>query len=204
MNNNFKGLIRMNLQLLAEDTGADGEGKEADVKTYTEDEVNSKIQSETDRRVTEALKTARSKWEKEYEEKLAKEKSEAEKLAKMTADERAKAEFEEERKKFEEDRAKFQRDQLELETVKELTKLGINTEFSSFLMGKDAEETNSNIKLFKEKFDNVVESMVLERLKGKTPSTTSQPNNSFKFEDLKGMSISDINKNWDNIKSSKF
>src|SRR3712207_7284208 len=90
------------------------------------------------------MKTAEQKWQKEYEEKLANEKSEAEKLAKMTADERAQAKFEKEKQEFEEERAKFQRDQLELETVKELGKQGLDVEFSSFLMGENAESTNEN------------------------------------------------------------
>ena len=68
------------------------------------------------------MKTAEQKWQREYEKKLEDEKSEAEKLAKMSADERAKAEFEKEKTKFEQDRAQFNRDRLELETVKELVK----------------------------------------------------------------------------------
>lgn len=206
MINNLEGLMRMNLQLLAdgnEEENVSVEEKNVDGKTYTEEELKAKLQSETDKRVTEALKTAQSKWQKEYEEKLQKEKSEAEKLAKMTADERAKAEFEKEREKFEKDREKFYRDQLELETVKELSKQGLDTEFSSFLMGKDAESTNNNIKLFKEKFDSAIENAVNERLKGKTPKTTDKQN-TLTFEALKGMSIDEINANWDSIKNMKF
>lgn len=210
MKNNLKGRYRMNLQLLAEDTGVNVgekiiEGSEVEKggsRTYTEDELKAKLQSETDKRVTEALKTAQSKWQKEYEEKLQKEKSEAEKLAKMTADERAKAEFEKERKKFEKDREKFYRDQLELETVKELSKQGLDTEFSSFLMGKDAEATNNNIKLFKEKFELAIENAVNERLKGKTPKTSDKA--AITVESVKNMSVDEINANWDSIKNLKF
>lgn len=143
MRNDLKGLLKMNLQLLAEDTGA-GEGggnnppeeNKPESKTYTDEELQKLIQSESDKRVTQAMKTAEQKWQKEYEEKLANEKSEAEKLAKMTADERAQAKFEKEKQEFEEERAKFQRDQLELETVKELGKQGLDIEFSFFFNGR--------------------------------------------------------------------
>ena len=209
MKNNLQGLLRMNLQLLAEDTGA-GEGggnnppeeNKPESKTYTDEELQKLIQSESDKRVTQAMKTAEQKWQKEYEEKLANEKSEAEKLAKMTADERAQAKFEKEKQEFEEERAKFQRDQLELETVKELGKQGLDIEFSFFLMGENAESTNENIKLFKEKFDIAVENAATERLKGKTPKTTDN-NTTISVDSLKGMPIDEINANWDSIKGMK-
>lgn len=41
------------------------QGQEQEVKTYTQDEVLKLIQSESDKRVTEALKTQRVKFEKE-------------------------------------------------------------------------------------------------------------------------------------------
>lgn len=210
MDNNLQGLLKMNLQLLADDSGEvqDTEIEEQDTqeseesKTYSEEELNARLQSETDKRVTEALKKAQSKWEKEYSEKLKLEKSEAEKLAKMSAEERAKAEFEKEKEKFEKDRIQFQRDQLELETVKELSKNGLDTEFSSFLMGENAETTNNNIKIFKDKFDLAVERSVTERLKGKTPKATGK-NASISAENLKNMTVDEINANWDSIKDMK-
>ena len=209
MRNDLKGLLKMNLQLLAEDTGA-GEGggnnppeeNKPESKTYTDEELQKLIQSESDKRVTQAMKTAEQKWQKEYDKKLEDEKSEAEKLAKMSAEERAKAEFEKEKKKFDDERAKFNRDRLELETAKELGKQGLDVEFSSFLMGENAESTNENIKLFNEKFDSAVENAATERLKGKTPKTTDN-NTTISVDSLKGMPIDEINANWDSIKGMK-
>ena len=208
MKNNLQGLLRMKLQLLVEDTGAGAgteptppeDGKEG--KTYTDEELQKLIQSESDKRVTQAMKTAEQKWQKEYDKKLEDEKSEAEKLAKMSAEERAKAEFEKEKKKFDDERAKFNRDRLELETAKELGKQGLDVEFSSFFMGENAESTNENIKLFNEKFDSAVENAATERLKGKTPKTTDN-NTTISVDSLKGMPIDEINANWDSIKGMK-
>ena len=69
--------------------GAGGEeDKPKETKTYTKDEVDKLLQSETDKRVTEALKTSRAKWESEYQEKLEKEKEEVERLSKLSAKEK--------------------------------------------------------------------------------------------------------------------
>ena len=84
----------------ATDNG-NGQGQEEN-KTYSEKD----FQSEVDRRVTEALKTAHTKWQTEYETKLKAEKDEAARLAKMSADERAQAEFDKRVKDFEDREAK--------------------------------------------------------------------------------------------------
>lgn len=71
----FEG-FNLNLQLFASDGEETPEelanenveeekgSEEAEVKTFTEEEVLARVQSEADKRVTEALKTARAKWEK--------------------------------------------------------------------------------------------------------------------------------------------
>lgn len=162
----------MNLQLLAEDTGADGGSNETgaqESKTYTEDEVKDLLQKEGDKRVTQALKKAKSDWEKEQEEKI----SEAERLAKMSADERAKAEADKEKQALIEENEKYKRANLELQAKNNLKDQGLDESFSSFLLGVDADTTNENIKVFKEAFDKAVENEVNERLKGSTPKVGS-------------------------------
>lgn len=138
-------------------------------KTYTEEELKSQLQSETDKRVSQALKTAQEKWEAEFKEKLEAEKSEAEKLGAMSAEERAKAEFEKEKAKFEEDRRTYQREKLELQTVKELSALNLPTEFSGYVLADSADEIKANIATFKGQWESAIEQAVNDRLKGKTP-----------------------------------
>lgn len=140
-----------------------------ETKTYTEEELQAQIQSTTDKRVSQALKTAQDKWESEFKAKLEAEKSEAEKLGAMTADERAKAEFEAERAQFEEDRKTYQREKLELATVKELSASNLPTEFSGYVLADSADEIKSNIETFKTQWQTAIETAVNERLKGKTP-----------------------------------
>lgn len=99
-------------------------------KTYTEKD----FQSEVDKRVTDALKTARTKWESEYSERLKAEKDEAARLAKMTADERAKAEFEKRVKDFDDREAKYNAERLEFECTKQLAGEKLPVEMAKMLI----------------------------------------------------------------------
>lgn len=145
---NLEGLkpVTMNLQFFGgEDTPPQGDAGDAGepevAKTYTEEEFQKKLQSETDKRVTEALETSRAKWEKEYQEKLQEEKDEAAKMAKMTSEQKAAAELAKERHKFEEEKQTFERERLELQTRKTLQEQGLSESFAPFLLGADADET---------------------------------------------------------------
>lgn len=169
-NDNVQGRgFKLNLQHFADGN----EGGESGEKTYTQAELDKMLQSETDKRVTEALKTAQEKWSKEYAEKLENEKKEAERLAKLSAAEREKDKFDKERKAFEAERAQFERDRLEMQVAKELTNEGLDAEFASILMGADADSSMENIKVFKASFDKAVEAAVKARLAGRTPDSGS-------------------------------
>lgn len=169
-NGNVQGRgFKLNLQHFADGD----EGGESGEKTYTQAELDKMLQSETDKRVTEALKTAQEKWSKEYAEKLENEKKEAERLAKLSAAEREKDKFDKERKAFEEERAQFERDRLEMQVAKELTNVGLDASFASVLMGADADASMENIKTFKASFDKAVEAAVKARLAGRTPDSGS-------------------------------
>lgn len=131
--------------------------KETEVKTLTmtQEELDKVIQKRLDR----ALK------------KADEEKAEAEKLAKMSAEERAKAEFANEKLKFEEERLLHQREKLELQTVKELATKNLPTEFSKFILSDSADSTMANLKEFEAQWLSALEKAVNERLKGTTPKS---------------------------------
>lgn len=121
----FKGL-ELNLQLFADDgegpseAEANGKGEEKgneeEVKTFTEEEVQARIQSESDKRVTEALKTARAKWEKEEAEA----KKEAERLQSLSQKEREEELKAKQLKELEETKAELERVYLERDTIDRL------------------------------------------------------------------------------------
>lgn len=141
-------------------------------RTYTAKE----LQSETDRRVAEALKTAQAKWTKDYEMKLETEKAEAARLAKLSAEERAKEEFKNEVKQFNADREKYNAERLTFECTRKLAAENLPVEFADMLTGADSESTEKNIEAFKEAFSNAIEAAVTERLKGTPPKTGKQEN----------------------------
>lgn len=175
---NLKG--HMDLQLFA-DEGADenvtDETENEDVKnqykeedkTYTQEELDKLLQSETDRRVTEALKTSRAKWEKEYKEKLEKEKKEAERLSKLSADEREKEILKQKEEELEEKEQAIRLRELQLDTIEILAEENLPVGFAEFLIKDNAETTNDNIKKFKKEWQKAISNAVDERIKGKSP-----------------------------------
>lgn len=136
-------------------------------RTYTEQE----FQSEVDRRVTEALKTAKAGWDKENEQKIQSERDEAARMATMSADERARAEMEKRQKAFDAERNQYLSEKMEFEAAKELSKHKLPLSFAKLLSGGDIDDTMSNIENFKQEFLKAVEAALSERLKGSTPKT---------------------------------
>lgn len=146
--------------------GATTEVKE--VKTFTQEEV--------DKMISKRLQRER----KDIEAKIEAERKEAEELAKLSEQEKQKKLFEKQVKEFEETKRAFENEKLLNETSKQLAAKNLPIEFAEMLKGNDAETTFENIKMFEVKFNEALERMVNERLKGSTPKTatikTSQDN----------------------------
>lgn len=173
---NLKGI---NLQLFADggkddgDDGKDDGGKNnTDPKTYTQEELDKLLQSETDKRVTEALKTSRAKWEEEYKEKLEKEKKEAERLANLSAAEKEKELLKQQQEQLEEKEKAIRLRELQLDTINVLAEEKLPVGFAEFLIKNDAETTNKNIKKFKEEWQKALSQAVDEKIKGTSPKLT--------------------------------
>lgn len=156
--------------------GATETENEVQVKTFTQEEV--------DKMITKRL--AREK--RDLEAKIESERQEAEKLAKMNAEEKAKHEFEKQKREFEDMKKAFEGEKLLNETTNQLASKNLPTEFASMLKGEDAETTFENIKVFEEKFNSALEKAVTERLKGKTPTTSTVQGNSLTKEQFRKMS----------------
>lgn len=169
---------KFDLQFFAGDEEETEEKKE--VKMLTEEEAKALAEKEADRRATKAIQTAKEKWEKEFQEKLAKEKE----LAQLSAEERKAKEFEEQQKQFEVERKTFVKEKLTLQAEKDMISKGLPSEFASLMIGSNAEETLSNINTFEQTFRKAVEQAVEEKIKGKTPKsgTTETEYNPFNKE----------------------
>lgn len=145
------------------DSTANNTGSTSAERTYTAAE----LEAEVDRRVNQA----QLKWAAGLDEKLSAAKTEGEKLAKMTADQRAKAEFEQQRTNFENERAQYQLERLEFEAAKQLGEQNLPISFAKMCVGKDAEQTKANIDTFKKEWSNALQAAVNDRMKGTPPKT---------------------------------
>ena len=133
-------------------------GTEETAKTYTQEEVLALIQSETDKRVTQALKTQQKKYEKELS------------LSKLDGDERAKAEKDSRIAELEEQLAQFhiERNKSELKSV--LSSRGLSAEFADIIaINDDIEASQANIDKLDKLFKAAVKAEVEKRLAGNTP-----------------------------------
>ncbi len=194
MKHNLQGLIKMNLQLLADDTNSDDSNKglsdnNVDGKTYTEEELQKLIQSESDKRVTQALKKKESEWEDNFKKRLETEKSEAAKLAEMNAQQKAEYERDQLKKELEALKQSDTLNQMSKTARAILKEQNINIEDNllGVLVTTDAEETKVNVNNFVEMFKKAVEDAVNDRVKGKTPKqsigTTLTKEDILKIED---------------------
>ena len=178
---------------------------EEPVKTFTQEEVNEMIAKRLDRET----KKIEAEKEKAMQLKLKAELEESEKLAKMSEAERVKAQAEKERKQFEEERRLHleERKQFEEEKMLRLTMEALEDKklpgsFAKFLKVDNADDIMDNISVFEKGFNEAVEKAVAERLRGKSPVTSTLSKNTFSMDQLKGMSAEEINKNWADIKNN--
>ena len=143
------------------DDGADDTG--------TGDGSNQNDDAAVQARIDAAVAAAQKKWEKSYQKKAAAAKKEADRLSKLSEDERAKEELEASRKELETKEQELTRKELKLEMVKVLAKRNIPVQFMDYLIADDNESTLKRITDFEKEYKKAVEAGVNEKLKGKAP-----------------------------------
>ncbi len=151
-------------------------------KTYTQEEVLRLLQSESDKRVAQALKTQQKKYEKQLS------------LSKLDGDERAKAEKDNRIAELEEQLAAFQveRNRSELKSV--LSSRGLSAEFADIIsINDDIETSQANIDKLDKLFKAAVRAEVEKRLAGNAPKGNSGPAQEITKENAKKMSVAQLN-----------
>lgn len=135
------------------------EGTEQEAATFTKEEVLALIQSESDKRVAQALKTQQRK----FEQKLS--------LSKLDGDEREKAEKDQKIKELEEQLAEFQIEKNRSELKSVLSSRGLSAEFADILaISDDIEAAQANIDKLDKLFKAAVKSEVEKRIGGDVPN----------------------------------
>jgi hypothetical protein len=154
------------------------EAPQEEVKTYTQEEVLALLQKESDKRVTEALKTQQKKYEKQLS------------LSKLDGEERAKAEKDNRIAELEEQLAQFQieRNKSELKSV--LASRGLSAEFADIIsITNDIEASQANIDKLDKLFKSAVKAEIDKRLAGSTPKGNGATSAEMTKEEASKMSI---------------
>lgn len=167
----------------ANNTGNQGQTQTEETKTYTQEEVLALIQSETDKRVSQALKTQQKKYEKQLS------------LSKLDGDERAKAEKDNRIAELEEQLKEFtiERNKSELKSV--LSTRGLSAEFADILnISDDIEAAQANIDKLDKLFKAAVKAEVEKRLAGNTPKGNGAGTAEITKEAAKKLSMAELDK----------
>lgn len=151
--------------------GAPEGGEQQQVKTFTQDEV--------DRIVGERLSKERKKMEKDVESKIAEAKTEAERLAAMSADEKVAHEKEQQEKarKAREEaltkrEAAIQLRELRAEALETLAEKALPKALADCLDYSSADACKASIDSIGKVFNTAVQAEVEKRLQGHTPMQT--------------------------------
>ena len=157
------------------ETNVEGGATEVEVTEVKEEKTFT--QAELDKILNKKF----AQWQKKTEEA----KQEEERKAKLTEAEK----LAEERKEFEAMRKQFEYEKRVNSTSKTLASNNLPVEFADFLIGDTDETTTQRVDIFKNAFNEAVEKLVNERLKGRTPRTSVSNNNSITKEQFKKMDL---------------
>lgn len=150
-------------------------------KTYTQDEVLKLLQAETDKRVTQALKTQEKKFQKELS------------LSKLDGVERDLAEKDNKIAELQGllNEMNTERNKSELKSV--LASRGLSAEFADIIViNDDIEESQANIDKLDKLFKTAVKAEVEKRLAGNTPKGNGASAPEITKESAKKMSMAEL------------
>lgn len=157
--------------------------KEQVKESYTKQEVESLLQAETDKRVTEALKRA----EKKNEFKVR----EAEKLASMNEEQKYKYQLEQRELTIAEKEKALSLMENKAEASKILSEKGLSLEFVDFVVAQDADTMMEGINKITKAFESSVRNEVEKRLRGTTPKRANADNGALTKEGFSKLSLSE-------------
>lgn len=148
----------MNTSVNVNETNIESTQQEETTKTYSQEEVLALLQSETDKRVSQALKKQQAKYEKQLS------------LSKLDGSEREKAEKDNRIAELEEQLAAFQIEKNRSELKSVLSSRGLSAEFADIIsINDDIETSQANIDRLDKLFKAAVKAEVEKRLAGNTP-----------------------------------
>lgn len=169
------------------DQGAAGSSMSFD--DYLKDPKN---QAEFDRRVSKALETSRTKMQADIEKQIADAKTEAEKMAKMNADQKAQYEREKQEKELADREAAITKRELTATAKEQLAEKGLPISLATILNYTNAEECAASIDAVGKAFQEAVEKAVTDRLAGGKPPKKADGSTAYTMDQIRGMSAEEI------------
>lgn len=166
--------IPLNLQFFADEPQAEPTTEPtvepgAEPKNFDDILADKTYQSEFDKRVSKALETAKSKWEASKAQEVENAKTEAEKLARMNAEQKAQYEKEKQESDFNKRLADLTTRELKTEARETLTSEGLPLELSEVLNYTDADTCKKSIEAVKTAFQTALEKAVNAKLGSNEP-----------------------------------
>ena len=162
-----------------------GAGEGTETKTHTQEEVLALLQKVSDKRVTEALKKQKMKYEKQIS------------LSKLDGDEREKAEKDNKIAELEEKLLEFQTERNKSELKSVLSSRGLSAEFADIIaISDDIEASQANIDKLDKLFKAAVKAEVEKRLAGAGSSPRgngSGQSAEITKDSIKKMSLTELN-----------
>ena len=153
-----------------------------ETKTFTQEEVLKLLQQEGDRRVSEALKKAQKKHDKELS------------LSRLDGDEREKAEKDNKIAELEEKLAQYEIEKNKSELKSVLASRGLSAEFADIiLISDDIEASQANIDKLDRLFKAAVKAEVEKRLAGNAPKGNAATSTELTQETAKKLSLAEMN-----------
>lgn len=149
--------------------------QEEQVETKQEKAERTFTRAEFGKAIAAEVAKARASWEAEQAEAIEKAKSEGERLAKLTKDERAKEEEAKRIQAIEERERALAIKEMRVATQTLLSEEGLPSEFIDFVIDETAEATKEKIGTLRKIFDKAVETRVDERLTQKAPRKGTGP-----------------------------
>lgn len=173
-----------NINVNGEATGNNVASTQEEIKTYTQEEVLALLQSESDKRVQQALKTQAKKYEKQLS------------LSKLDGDEREKAEKDNRIAELEERLAQYEIEKNRSELKSVLSSRGLSAEFADIIViNDDIEASQANIDKLDKLFKKAVKDEIEKRLAGNAPKgNIGGATAEYTKENAKKMSLAEMNK----------
>lgn len=180
------GLGKVSRPFLNADTGANAGGattestdpssnqnQEGGQKSFDDILKDNNYQSEFQKRVAEAIKAEKFNWEANSQNKIDEALTEAEKVAKMTKEQKEKYEFDKQKEALEAREAEMNRRELKATGIDKLREDNLPVGLIDVMDLSDAESFNKSYETVKEIFKTELEAAINEKLRGTNMPTSS-------------------------------